>query len=84
MKKPEFKLKAWGRMLERELEHRQALLKEGQDYLLRVRTEARFTRESMQRASAEFGKDPTQQRYLVDLDLDHPELPWACDPVPTP
>lgn len=30
------------------------------------------------------GKDPTQRRYLVDLDLDHPDLPWACDPLPTP
>ena len=67
MKKPEFKLKAWGRILERELEHRQALLKEGQDYLLRVRTEARFTRESMQRASAEFGKDPTQQQTFSEF-----------------
>lgn len=67
MKKPEFKLKAWGRMLERELDHRQALLKEGQDYLLRVRTEARFTRESMQRAAAEFGKDPTQLQNVTEF-----------------
>lgn len=67
MKKPEFKLKAWARMLERELDHRQALLKEGQDYLLRVRTEARFTRESMQRAAAEFGKDPSQLQNVTEF-----------------
>lgn len=67
MKKPEFKLKAWGRMLERELDHRQALLKEGQDYLLRVRTEARFTREAMQRAAAEFGSNPEQLQSVSEF-----------------
>ncbi|MBS2040835.1 flagellar FliJ family protein [bacterium] len=60
MKKPDFKLKAWEKVLERERDHRQALLKEGQDYLLRVRSEARLTREAMQRAAAEFGQDPEQ------------------------
>lgn len=67
MKKPEFKLKAWARMLERELDHRQALLKEGQDYLLRVRTEARFTREAMQRAAAEFGSNPEQLQSVSEF-----------------
>lgn len=66
MKKPEFKLKAWGRILEQELDHRQALFKEGQDYLLRVRTEIRFTRESMQRAAAEFGKDPSRLQQVTE------------------
>ena len=67
MKKPEFKLKAWARMLERELDHRQALLKEGQDYLLRVRTEARFTREAKQRAAAEFGSNPEQLQSVSEF-----------------
>ncbi|MFN8613159.1 MAG: flagellar FliJ family protein [Vulcanimicrobiota bacterium] len=66
MKKPEFKLKAWERMLERELEHRQALLKEGQDYLLRVRSEARLTREAMSRAALEFGRDSAQLQHVSD------------------
>jgi flagellar export protein FliJ len=66
MKRPESKLKAWGRMLERELEHRQALLKEGQDYLMRVRSEARFTREAMQRAAADFGTNPEQLQSVTD------------------
>lgn len=67
MKKPEFKLKSWARVLERELNHRQALLKEGQDYLLRVRTEARFTRESMQRAAAEFGQSTDQMQSVTEF-----------------
>lgn len=67
MKKPEVKLKAWGRILERELEHRQALLKEGQDYLLRVRTEARFTREAMDRAAAEFGQFSEQMQSVTQF-----------------
>lgn len=66
MKKPDFKLKAWEKMLERERDHRQALLKEGQEYLLRVRSEARLTRESMQRAAAEFGRDPEQLQQVND------------------
>lgn len=67
MRKPEFKLRAWGRILERERDHRQALLKEGQDFLLRVRTEARFTRESMRRSTEEFGQICEQMQSTAEF-----------------
>lgn len=66
MKKPEFKLRAWGQILERELDHRQALLKEGLDFLQRVRAEARFTRESMERTGAEFGRCSEQMQSVTE------------------
>ena len=53
--------------MERERDHRQALLKEGQDYLLRVRSEARFTRESMQRAAVEFGLHSDQMQSVTEF-----------------
>lgn len=77
LKKPDFKLKAWGRMLERELDHRQALLKEGQDYLQRVRTEARFTRQAMERAAADFGQDGQQMQSASEY-YQRQELSLRC------
>ncbi|RYZ16173.1 MAG: hypothetical protein EOO70_05135 [Myxococcaceae bacterium] len=33
----------------------------------------------IQLASGPSSPVPDQQRYLVDLDLDHPDLPWKCE-----